>query len=437
MSMSFHSGKFAKGARARSLASGFGTVLFGFLAQLLAVDGVSAAADTVLHVFTGGSDGENPEYGSLTMDKAGNLYGTTYSGGVDPCGQNVCGTVFEVTPNGAETVRHGFTGFAGEADGAGPEGGVSTDSAGNLFGTTSVGGADNDGAVFMLAPDASEAVLYSFCAQAHCSDGGEPQAAVIRDDAGNLYGTTYAGGNQGCLGGFGCGTVFRLAPNGTETVLHAFAGGSDGEYPVASLIRDRAGNLYGTTLDGGTGTCNNGTGEAPAGCGIVFEIARNGTETVLHTFVGGSDGSNPYAALIEDGAGNLYGTTLYGGSTGCNDYGCGTVFEIASNGTETVLYAFKGGSDGAYPTGALIEDSAGNLYGTTQSGGKHDDGTVFKLAPDGTRTILYSFKGGSDGAMPRAGLLKGKNNFLYGTTAVGGGASCGGAGCGTVFRVKE
>ena len=249
-----------------------------------------------------------------------------------------------------------------------------------------------------------------------------PRNGLIADSAGNLYGTTSGGGASYK------GVVFKLAPDGTETVLHSFPGfPSDGNSPYAGLIADSAGNLYGTTL----------SRDSVSHAGVVFKLAPNGTagwtETVLHSFTGfPTDGALPYAGLIADSAGNLYGATTGGGASGQ-----GVVFKLAPDGTETVLHAFTGGSDGAYPgVGPLIADSAGNLYGTTQVGGASGQGVVFKLAPNGTggwtESVLYSFTGGSDGGQPFYGSLiaDGAGN-LYGTT-VGGGAS----GAGVVFKLS-
>ena len=189
------------------------------------------------------------------------------------------------------------------------------------------------------------------------NDGGYPYVRLIKDAAGNLYGTTASGGADGA------GTVFRLAPDGTETILYSFTGGSDGSNPVAGLIKDAKDNLYGTTFAGGT---NN--------AGAVFKLAPDGTETVLHSFTGGKDGINPYARLIKDAAGNFYGTTYAGGADGA-----GTVFKVAPGGTETILHSFTGGSDGSNPVAGLIANKKGHLFGTTQLGGADGSGTVFEL----------------------------------------------------------
>ncbi len=291
--------------------------------------------------------------------------------------------------------------FTGGNDGGVPETGLIADGAGNLYGTTFAG--CGYGTVFKLAPDGTETVLHCFNSG---NDGGGPLGALIQDQAGNLYGTTYEGGADNS------GTVFTISASGTESVLYTFTGGADGSGPLASLIRDKQGNLYGTTGYGGA-----------SGNGAVFKLAPDGTETVLYSFTGGNDGGLPYGSLIRD-KGDLYGTTLFGGA-----YGAGTVFKVAANGTETVLYAFTGGTDGGFPGAGLIKDKAGNFYGTT-SGGGIGAGTVFKLAPDGTETVLYTFTGANDGGYPLDGLLADKNGNLYGT-ASGGGTDNSGA----VFKV--
>ncbi|MGB8898208.1 MAG: choice-of-anchor tandem repeat GloVer-containing protein [Methylocella sp.] len=217
-------------------------VLWAALALALAESGASAApTETVLHSFTGGvGDGILP-FAGLIADRAGNLYGTTYEGGGSGCNGPGCGVVFKLSPGGIETVLHSFAG----GDGALPEAGLIADASGNLHGTASGGGGPDRGVVFKLAPNGTETVLYSFCSLPSCSDGAGPSAGLIADSSGNLYGTTYGGGSE-CIYGPGCGVVFKLSPGGTETVLHSFAGG-DGALPEAGLIADASGNLYGTT----------------------------------------------------------------------------------------------------------------------------------------------------------------------------------------------
>ena len=335
-----------------------------------------------------------------------------------------------------------FTGlysFTGSTDGCCPSAGLTRDAAGNLYGTTRYGGPEDKGTVFELMPRAgggwTEQTLYSFGGG---TDGAGPVAGLILDRAGNLYGTTSGGGDLACGAPYGCGTVFRLMPQAggrwTEQVLHSFGGGTDGEEPAAGLIFDPAGNLYGTTSYGGT-----------YDYGVVFEITAGGgwREQVLHTFGSGGDGIVPYyGSLVIDAAGNLYGTTLYGGAYGSG----GTVFELMPGGTERVLHSFGNGTDGAGPYAGLIMDASGNLYGTTGDGGDLNChygvgcGTVFELVPQvgggWTETVLYAFKG-TDGNYPLAGLIFDVAGNLYGTTD-GGGGSCStppGVPCGTVFKL--
>jgi uncharacterized repeat protein (TIGR03803 family) len=251
-------------------------------------------------------------------------------------------------------------------------------------------------------------LLYSFRGG---SDGCDPAAGLVRDSAGNLYGTTSSAGQ------FRLGTVYKVTPSGKETVLHSFAG-SDGEDPdIPSLTLDAAGNLYGTTPYGGE-----------FGYGVVFKVMATGTETVLYNFSGGTDGSNPYGGVVRDSAGNLYGT-IEGGASGF-----GGVFKLAAGGKESVLHSFDGFSttDGAEPSGGLVRDSAGNLYGTTEIGGQFGYGTVFRVTPGGSERLLYSFAGyPSDGAFPfGGGLLRDTAGNLYGVTYYGGET-----GDGVVFKV--
>jgi uncharacterized repeat protein (TIGR03803 family) len=328
--------------------------------------------------------------------------------------------------------------FQGGSDGGLPSAGLIADSAGNLYGTAMAGGVGSClsfsgcGVVFELANNNGAWVETPLYAFTGGHDGGHPVAGLIADKAGDFYGTTEVGGAKYL------GIVFRLAKDKdggyTETVLHGFAGGKDGEYPFASLIADKNGDLYGTTEYGGAGKCS---------CGVVFKLAKNKgyAETVLHSFAGvsGRDGALPEAGLILDKGGDLYGATVHGGFTNCDTgNGCGTVFEITPDGAETVLYAFSG-RDGLAPRGNLIMDMAGNLYGTTVNDDVHQDGLVFELSPDGAETTLHAFTGGKDGIFPQAGLFADKMGNLYGTTEHGGGAKCGfkGWACGVVFELRK
>jgi uncharacterized repeat protein (TIGR03803 family) len=383
----------------------------GLAFSMMLVSPDNAVAFKVLHAFNGG-DGFSPR-SDLLRDGAGNLYGTTYWGGGSGCDLGGCGTVFKLSRDGTETVLYSFT---GGADGASPVSDMIRDRAGNLYGVTNSGGANNLGAVFKLAFGGGETVLYSF---AGGSDGRYPYGGLTKDGAGNFYGTTVLGGgndNSSCgSGAGGCGTVFKLSPGGTETVLYRFCARvncDDGSDPQATLLRDRAGDLYGTTTRGGG-----------YGNGTVFKLTTNGTETVLHSFTGGRDGGLPYAGLIGDGKGNLFGTTAVGGfiASYC-ETGCGAVFRLSPDGTETVLHTFTGGNDGSDPASGLIRDGAGNFYGTTRGGGTSNSGTVFELAPDDTENVLHSFTrpGIRGGADPSAGLIIDKAGYLYGTASAGG-----------------
>ncbi|HEX3665178.1 MAG TPA: choice-of-anchor tandem repeat GloVer-containing protein [Rhizomicrobium sp.] len=317
--------------------------------------------------------------------------------------------------------------FSVANDGGGyPDAGVLRDSAGNLYGTTEIGGASDYGTVYRLAPDGTFAILHAFAGE----DGAYPIAGIVADAAGNLYGTTSDGGG-GCSAG-GCGTVFRVAPDGTESVLHAFAGreAHDGDAPYAGLAMDRGGNLYGTTSNGGHA-------HRFQDYGAVFKVALDGTETLLHSFAGppdGTDGLVPEAPLFRDNRGNFYGTTVRGGLADA-----GTVFKIARGKQETLLYSFGGANDGAAPSAGVIADDAGNLYGMTSAGGAYGGGVVFRLALDGTETVLHAFAGGKkDGANPTGGLIADGAGNLFGVTVFGGTLDglCP-AGCGTIFKLAS
>jgi uncharacterized repeat protein (TIGR03803 family) len=302
--------------------------------------------ETVLYSFTGGTDGGSPAAG-LQRDIAGILYGTTQVGG--PFGN---GVAFQLDINGVETLLHKFT---GGIDGGLPVS-VLLHGFGVRYGTAPMGGASGNGVVYQLSDSKGSklTVLHNF----NGSDGAGPTASLIRDTAGNLYGTTEKGGSSGN------GVVFELDLGGNETVLYNFTGGTDGGSPYAGLVL--AGSfLYGTTVVGGT-----------FGNGVVFKVDRtSGVETVLHNFTGGSDGGSPFAGLLLAGS-HLYGTTLTGGTSGD-----GVVFKVdTSRGKETILHSFTG-TDGAGPFARLLRDSVGNLYGTTQLGGAFNNGVVFKITP--------------------------------------------------------
>jgi uncharacterized repeat protein (TIGR03803 family) len=387
----------------------------------------------VLHTFHG-PNGSLPMT-QLVRDASGNIYGTTSGGGSGICdGTHDCGTGFKLDKTGKQVWLHNFNG----SNGAEPAAGLLLDAAGNLYGTTALGGdmtcfSLGCGTVFKLDKNGKETVLHKFKGS---PDGEMPEALLVKDSAGNLYGTTPFGGRSG-----GYGTVFQLRTTGKETILHSFAGppdgGADGAYSAAGVIRDAAGNLYGVTNAGG-----------PSGAGVVYGLDA-GTETLLYSFPGGSDGDDPFSILVADAAGNLYGTTREGGNSECGGTGCGTVFELSpqSDGgwKETTLYTFcsqSNCSDGEEPiAGPLVRDSDGNLYGTTYFGGsaacgRSGCGVVFKLDTSGKETILHTFTGDADGANPWAGLTMDKAGNLYGAATQGGDLSCPiENGCGVVFRI--
>jgi uncharacterized repeat protein (TIGR03803 family) len=396
----------------------------------------AAHQNQVLHRFRG-NDGEYPYYGNLILDTAGNLYGTTYYGGdySGVCGYG-CGTVFKLTQmNGkwTETVLHEFQDNG--QDGYYPIGDLAIDAAGDLYGTTTEGGAHLAGAVFMLAPNAdgsySESVIYSFCSVEDCLDGAGPEAGLILDVAGNLYGTTAGGGDV-----YG-GVVFRLSPDGSgawkEKVLYSLVGAYEGG-SYAGVTFDKAGNLYGTTKGG---SCFSG--------GTVFKLSpRKQADwyyTLLYRFSqGGKDGACPSASVVLDPAGNLYSTTSGGG-----EYDAGVVFGLTprSHGywKETVIHDFNI-NDGAQPYAGLVRDAAGNLYGTLAYGGRNGLGSIFKLTPTGhgqgpewAMKVLLNFDG-EDGIYPYSGLTLDAAGNLYGATYYGGNLSdCDYTGCGVIFEI--
>jgi uncharacterized repeat protein (TIGR03803 family) len=337
--------------------------------------------------------------------------------------------------SGSESAVYSFTGSGGDAKL--PYAGLILDKSGNLYGTTEFGGTYNQGTVFEVTPASdgswTESVLYSFTGG---GDGGQPYASLILDASGNLYGTTTFGGGGNCS--LGCGTVFKLTPGSgawTESALYTFAGGSDGGEPYARLVSDAAGSLYGTTLLGGDvgAACN-------TGCGVVFKLTPgSGTwaQSVLYTFKGGSDGASPYDGLTFDPAGSLYGTAYAGGA-----HGYGLVFKLvpASGGswTESVLHAFTGGYDGRYSYGDVLLDATGNLYGTAFQGGARGFGAVFELLNSSKgywkERVLHTF-GNAPAATPVAGLVMDTAGNLYGTTMLGANQGSCGNGCGILFKL--
>jgi len=429
--------------------------------------------EKVLYSFQGGTgDGEYPA-GGVVFDKAGNLYGATTDGGGE-CPPAQCGTVFQLAPpvqNGdpwTETVLYIFKGN-GSGDGNTPAGSVIIDSAGNLYGTTAYGGTGKCvllgtkvgcGTVYELSPPTqkggawTETVLYSFPTP---KQGYLPTGNLLFDSAGNLYGATMFGGGYGtsCDPYYQyCGAVFELSPpkkeggKWTEKVLHGFEGMKaglligDGANPNGGLVLDSKGAIYGTTYTGGF-QCPHDSGQ---GCGTVFKLApptRKGgsgwKETQLHRFNRySSDGGYPQAGVLIYKGPHLRGTTLSGGSGGSGTVFCLTPTAGSATWALAILYAFPGNNEyGGDPVGGLTQDSAGNLYGTTSSGGTYFGGTAFELKPKGAKweiSLLYSFT--ADGEFPAADLIFDKSGNLYSTTQAGGDEQSCQSGCGTVFEVS-
>jgi len=486
--------------------------LYGFGAVMIAAPllmGVhharAAPTETVLHVFNG-KDGHSPS-GTLVQDAAGNLYGVAERGGTIntacPAFPTVdgstfpdgCGLVFELAAPAAgktawtETILYEFSG----PDGSSPSGDLIFDKAGNLYGTTTTGGEGGSacsgsktagtyagcGLVFQLAPPRpgkpgwTQTILHRFTN----ADGSQPSAGLVIDTAGHLYGTASNGGGTSAAcpvnkkNGVpaGCGVAFELTPPKpgqvawTYDVLHTFTSGTDGNDPLAKLVRDSAGNLYGTTAGGGLtpASCAADTSSGvPAGCGTVFKLKppaagkTEWTETVLHRFAGAAGGANPIGSLVSDKDGDLYGTTYLGGTSAFGPLG--TVFKLAPPAAGqsiwplTILHDFGTGpgsvQDGAYPYAGLLITPTGLLVGTTSEGGNQNLGAVFKLTPPAagktawSESILYSFALGAnpDGYAPYGGLIRDAAGNLYGTTlaaALPGNGGQGKTGDGVVFNI--
>ena len=383
-----------------------------------------AGTEKVLYSFQGGSDAARP-YGPLSFDKKGNLFGTSQTGGT-VCGG--CGTIFELQPSKGGWTEKVIYSFTGAADGNDPSSGVIFDKQGNLYAATGGGGnagcyeGGGCGAVIELKPSGSnwtETTLYTF----NQSDGGGSVSPLVLDSAGNLYGTGLWGGNAGC--DFGCGSVFELSRSGsgwTENTLYRFTDGIDGAEPFSSSQLLYKGNLYGAFAPP--------TGFGPTGG--VFELKHSKKtgwkDETLYTFPIDSNGDT-WAGIVFDAAGNIYGTTTYGGANGS-----GTLYKLTHSGgvwTFTTLYTFTGGSDGANPWASLTLDMLGNIYGTARAGGL-GYGVVFELQNCGgnyTYKTLYTFSGGADGAQPTAPVLL-RRWKLYGSTNAGGTS-----GAGVVYEV--
>ena len=429
------------GTSLRAAAAGLALAVM-FVLLLGASEAVQAQTFQVIHNFIGGTDGAEPTFG-LTIDAAGNVYGTTFEGDAGT------GTAYKLShkPTGwALTTLYIFT---ITSKGVIPYSTLVIGRDGKLYGTTGFGGIGpclayghtGCGTVFSLQNPGTfchtpycpwiETPLYKFSGG---SDGSNPYGAtVVFDQAGNLYGTTYGGGGGSCSGG--CGLVYKLTPAGsgwTESVIYSFAGGADGSAPWAGVTLDQAGNLYGTTSAGGA-----------SGYGTVYELSPAGsgwTKRTLYSFQRQQDGANPYASLIFDQSGNLYGATQYGGSGSG-----GTVFELSPSGGSwifTTLYSFIGSGGGLAkgPVASLVMDGAGNLYGTTAGDGVYRFGSAFKLThgtSGWTYAALHDFSSGLDGGSIRSNVVFDAAGNLYGTASSGGTgnpATCVGS-CGVVWQI--
>jgi uncharacterized repeat protein (TIGR03803 family) len=406
-------------------------VLLGIMGVLVLTSAAFPAPEKVLYSFQDRT-GKNPET-SLVFDAQGNLYGSASEGGIGCIPSGGCGVVFKLTRGSVAghwhyQVLHGFN----VSDGRIAPNALILDAAGNLYGTTVGGGQTDCGTVFQLTPTSDGGyaftIVYEFAGP---PDACEPYGRLVFDAAGNLYGTTFAGGS------LGMGTVFELSPTAgggwSESVLYSFAGTAlgDGAYPSAGLVIDETGDLYGTTQSGGNPFCE-------LGCGTVFELTPDSgtwTEAVLYVFGSQSDGGTPQGGLLRDAVGNLYGTA------GLAGLGCGTVFQLsAQSGSFSfqVIYSFvpsqRGMHDGCQPTGQLAQDAQGNVYGTTLQGGRSEEGMAYELSPnpDGTwsEKKLHTFSG-LDGSVPVGGVILDSSGNLYGTTDVGGAN-----GVGTVFEMR-
>lgn len=356
--------------------------------------GHAGSTFTVLHDF-GGSPGDGANSGAeVTLDNSGNIYGTTDYGGA-----NTYGTIFEIATDGTESVIHSF---GGSGDGSTPDGAISILSNGNMYGTTTFGGASQNGVIWEIPAGGVYTVLHNLTAD----EGNFARGRLIQDKKGKFYGTCLFGGANSD------GTVIKFTQTGKVTVLHTFDG-TDGEFPEHGVVMDKKGNVYGVTAFGGA-TDN----------GSIYEIAKDGTFTSLYSFTGTTDGGFPYGGLAIDKAGNLYGSADDGGANGD-----GVVFELSAGGTYTVLYNFTDGADGEFPEGDTLR-LGNNLYGTTTGGGANSEGGIYELTPQGKLKVLANFSQ-TNGNYYSAGLTP-SGKVFYGTAEYGGTGDNG-----TVFSLKR
>ena len=405
------------------------------------------AAVSYLHVFgIDVTDGQQPN-GPLVQASDGNFYGTTRAGGAYTCSNGLgCGALFRVSSSGQESILKSFG--SASSDGSWPEGPLIQGQDGALYGVTAFGGRFGKGTIYKVSLAGAYSVLYSFGEST--TDGFTPVGGLAQSSDGSIYGATSSGGLNSCFqvpqfpGEGNCGTIFKLSPEGNFSTVYTFgATASDGVQPNGSLLLASDGNLYGTTVNGGTNHC--GGGGETNNCGTVFRLSLTGALTILHSFGPTvDDGIAPQGALIEASNGFLYGTTASGGGGTCgHSYACGTVFRSSTAGALTTLYAFatNGRVDGYYPTPFLVQASDGFLYGTTGSGGSTQSdlaGTAFRLSLTGTKTTLFSFGPVNENPHnPVGGFVQGTDGALYGVLAYNGNYGAVGArsGAGAVFKL--
>lgn len=369
-----------------------------------------------------GADGFLPQAAPV-QGTDGNLYGVTSEGGGTTACSDGCGTVYKVTPTGDLTTLYRFCPNQNCTDGLIPAAGLTLGADGNFYGVAG-GGSLSFGIVFKITPDGELSVVHNFAG--YPADGTDPSATLILATDGNFYGTTrYGGSSLACSGG--CGSVFKMTPEGAVTILHSFDG-TDGSFPITGVTQAADGSLYGVTANGGASNA------CLRGCGTIFKITSLGNMlTTLHSF-DGNDGASPYGALVQASDGSFYGTAFDGAldsslcDTGIDDLSCGTVFTVTSGGTFMTVHRFDG-TDGAHPVGVVLATD-GNFYGATYAGG-NGSGTVFKMTSEGTVSTIHSL--GNDAGVNPLGIAQATNGAFYGVTLFGGPYTCSFATCGTIF----
>ena len=405
----------------------------GAVLSLWAATAIAAPAQTFTKLANfEGTDGGSPISVSLVQGIDGAFYGTTALGGDEGVCNSGCGTVFKITSSGTLAAFD-----LNVTNGLEPLAGLLLATNGHFYGTAALGGASGGGTIFEITAAGQLIAYYNFCTEMFgCPNGYgfDPMAAVIQAVDGSFYGTTLLGGNRETCPGAGCGTVFQLTPTGALTTLYSFCSQTnctDGSLPDAGLIQASDGDFYGTTYGGGS-----------KDEGTIFKITEEGTLTTLHSF-DGNDGINPHWGLLQAIDGNFYGTTNEGGT-----YAYGTIFEVTPNGAFSTLYNFCSQinvqgycADGSSP-GGLVQATDGSLYGLTLTGGANNDGTIFRITTGDALTTLYSFCSQptcTDGSSPSGALLQATNGNFYGTTTSGGDPTCqvhSSVGCGTVFSLS-